>query len=235
MATDGLSERPWVLLPGTLCTGAVFDGLLNSLGVDERLRTVVQLDRPSVHDYDAVFNTLNQDTIVCGFSLGAIVAAHGADRMNVHSLILFGLNPHEDDPSKTAGRHSLARDVQTVGGAAALRSRVTGVLGLNPQTTRDTIYRMAEETAHLIEPQTQLALTRPGALPALAKAKLPVRCITGSEDQAAPSHQGRTAAQIALNGRFCSLDGLGHFALLENPATCAAAVRQMTELAPEIT
>jgi pimeloyl-ACP methyl ester carboxylesterase len=210
----------------------VFDGLMDSLGVDAKLRTVVPLDRSSVHDYDAVFNTLKEDTIVCGFSLGAIVAAHNADRVSVNRLILFGLNPYADDPAKAADRHSLAHDVQTVGGAAALRTRDIGICGRNPQATRHNVYRMAEETAFLIEPQTQLALTRPGALPALAKAQIPVVCITGSEDRAAPPDQGRIASQAALHGRFCSLDGLGHFALLEDPAACAAAVYQTTRTHP---
>lgn len=229
MATDGLSARPWVLLPGTLCTGEVFDGLLDYLGVDASLRMVVQIDRPSVQDYFPVFDTLTKDTVVCGFSLGAIVAAHAADCMNVDSLVLFGLNPYEDDPGKAADRQSLSHDVQTLGGAAALQGRVTDVYGKDPQTTRDTIYRMADETAHLIETQTQLAVTRPGALPALANAQTPVICLTGSEDQAAPPHQGHTAAQTASRGRFCGLNRLGHFALLEDPAACAAAVRQMTD------
>ncbi|WP_296644239.1 alpha/beta fold hydrolase [Roseinatronobacter sp.] len=216
-------------MPGTLCTGAVFDGLLDHLGVETGLRTLVTLDRPSVTDYRPALEALSQETVVCGFSLGAIVAAHAADRMKVHSLLLFGLNPLEDDPSKTTDRHALAHDVQALGGAAALKNRVGVINGNTPQTTMDIIGRMANETAHLIESQTQVALTRPGALTALAKAQMPVVCMTGTHDKAAPCHHGRTAAQAAPRGRFCSLDGLGHFALLEDPAACAAAVRHLMQ------
>lgn len=229
MGIEGLCDRPWVLLPGTLCTVAVFDGLLDCLGVDARDRSLIQLDQPSVQDYSAVFDTLSEDAIVCGFSLGAIVAAHYADRMNVQSLMLFGLNPHADDLNKAAGRHALANDVQAYGGATALRDRAPDVGGKNPDAARQTIYQMADETAHLIDAQTQLALTRPGALPSLAKAKMPVICFTGSQDAAAPADQGRAAAQAAPDGRFLSLEGLGHFALLEDPLACAMVIRTMTE------
>ena len=76
MATDGLSNRPWLLVPGTLCTGAVFDGFLDALGVAYSARTYVTLDRPSIDDYRVDFDGLADNTIVCGFSLGAIVTAH---------------------------------------------------------------------------------------------------------------------------------------------------------------
>lgn len=229
MATRHLSERPWLLLPGTLCTGAVFDGLLDALDVPETNRRYVDLSRPSVADYTADFDKVTEDTVVCGFSLGAIVAAHAADRLAAHSMILFGLNPFADDPCKATGRLELARDVKTLGGSAALKSRKPEVHGPSSEQSRKKIYDMADETAHLIAPQTQLALTRPGALATLAKAQVPVLALTGTRDCSAPVAQGRAAADAAPMGLFHPLEGLGHFALLENPAACATAILQAHE------
>lgn len=229
MATDDLSSRPWVLLPGTLCTRDVFDGMLDILGVDAGHRRVVPLDQSSVQDYAAVLGELGAQTIVCGFSLGAIVAAHCVDRMSVNSLVLFGLNPYADDPDKMAGRHALAEDVGVMGGSGALRARLGDIHGCTPGATRDAICRMADETASLIDVQTALALSRPGALPALAQAPMPIYCLSGSKDHMAPPGQGRAAAHAAPHGRFRALNGLGHFALLEDPAACAAALRQMMD------
>lgn len=229
MAIKSLSKRPWLLLPGTLCTGAVFDKLLDTLGVDNAYQTVVPLDRPAVEDYYVDFDGLSEETIVCGFSLGAIVAAHAANRMNVKTLILFGLNPFADAPSKATLRHDLARDVAAMGGAAALKSRTPNIYGPNPDKTRQQIYQMADDTAHLIDVQTTLALTRPGALPALEQSRMQVLSLTGSHDSAAPTDEGLAAAQAAPHGRFRCLEGLGHFALLEDPNACAASLIEMME------
>lgn len=229
MATRGLADRPWLLLPGTLCTGAVFDRFLDALGVSHSARTYVPLDRPSIQDYSVDFESLSRDTIVCGFSLGAIVAAHFADSMTADRLILFGINPYADDLDKAPSRHALAQDVLAHGGAAALAPRLSDVFGPDPDATRAAICQMADETAPFIKAQTQLALSRSGALPALKRATMPVLAATGTHDQAAPTQHGRAAAQSAPNGQFRTLDGLGHFALLEDPNTCASTVRNWHE------
>lgn len=229
MAIDEISARPWLLVPGTLCTRAVFDGFLDALGVADSARSYMTLDRPSIEDYRADFEGLAKDTIVCGFSLGAIVAAHCADSMTADRLILFGLNPYADDPAKAPSRHSLAQDVRANGGAAALSTRLSDVFGPDPDATRAAICRMAEETAPLIGGQTQLALSRPGALPALKRAAMPVLAATGTHDRAAPATHGKVAAQSAPDGQSCELGGLGHFALMENPDACATAVRNWHE------
>ena len=229
MAIEGLSNKPWLLLPGTLCTGAVFDGFLDELGVAHSARTYVTLDRPSIKDYRVDFDGLAKDTIVCSFSLGAIVAAHFADSMTADRLILFGLNPYADDPAKALSRHALAQDVRTHGGAAALRTRLSDIFGPAPEATQAAICQMAEETAPLIGAQTHLALNRPGALPALKQAAMPVLAATGTHDQAAPPLQGEAAAKSAPKGQFRTLDGLGHFAPLEDPNTCAKMVQNWQE------
>jgi pimeloyl-ACP methyl ester carboxylesterase len=226
MATDRLRAANWALFPGTLCTQAVFDGFLDALDVPASRRQIFSLEWPSVADYRDPLKALSQDTIVCGFSLGAIVAAHHADQMSVQRLILFGLNPHADDPAKAQGRHDLARDVASTGGAAALSARQPTFHGSNPEAVRKSVFQMADETAHLMKAQTRLALTRPGALPALAKARMPILTLTGALDHAAPPAQGQAAAAAAPDGSFHCLDGLGHFALLEDPGLCATAVIQ---------
>lgn len=229
MATEGLSDRPWLLLSGTLCTAAVFDRFLDDLGVAHSARTYVTLDRPSVQDYRADFEGLANGTIVCGFSLGAIVAAYFADKLTVDRLILFGLNPYADDPAKAPSRHALAQDVLAHGGAAVIKTRLSDVFGPDPDATRAAICEMAEKTAPLIAAQTQLALNRPSVLPALEQAAMPVLAATGTQDQVTPVSQGQAAAQSAPNGQFRPLEGLGHFALMESPDTCAAVVRHWQE------
>jgi pimeloyl-ACP methyl ester carboxylesterase len=200
------------------------------MDVPPSLRRNIVLDRPKIDDYASIFDDLPPETIVCGFSLGAIVAAHFADRMTAHRLILFGVNPFADDPAKAASRHDLAKDVNTLGGSAALKSHAPDVFGPNPEQTRAVIHQMAATAAGMIGPQTRLALSRPGAIPALARASMPVLALTGTHDKSAPPNCGMAAAQAAPNGQFVSLEGLGHFALLEDPNACATAVIQCAQV-----
>lgn len=226
MDTDGLKGRLWVLLGGTLCTEVVFDGMLDALDVPLSHRQHVVLDRPKIEDYASTFENLSRDCVVCGFSLGAIVAAHFADSMTAHRLILLGVNPFADDPAKAESRYELEKDVKNLGGAEALGTRTLEVFGPTLDQKRATIYRMADTAAHMIGAQTRLALTRPGAVPALARAPMPVLALTGAQDKSAPPSCGIAAAQAAPDGQFVALEGLGHFALLECPKACATAVRQ---------
>lgn len=228
MAIDRSDGRPWVLLPGTLCTGAVFDAFLDALGVPLASRKVVDLQYPRVEDYaDILAGSVTPDTIICGFSLGAIAAAHLADRLDAAELVLFGLNPHADDPAKHDGRLDLARDVAMLGGQEALASRLPPLAGPHPEQARALVLSMADAAQQFIEAQTALALNRPGALPALAGARCPVTMVTGTDDNQAPLTLAQDAASAAPNGCVVALNGLGHYALVEDPIACARALSEV--------
>lgn len=225
MGTEATDGRPWVLLPGTLCTGAVFDGLLDALGVPMNARRVIDLQHSQLEDYVAdLTDAVEPTAIVCGFSLGAIVAAHLADRMDVSQIVLFGLNPHSDDPAKREGRLSLALDVATKGGAAALADRLPPLAGPDAHRAQALVLSMADEAQQWIEAQTAIALNRPGAFEALTRARCPVTMLTGTNDEQAPLSQAHEAAIAAPQGWVVPLDGLGHYALVEDPDACADAL-----------
>ena len=227
MATEDLRAHDWILLPGTLCTGQIFDPVLDALGVPSARRRTIALRHGAVADYVQLLTPLCEGAVVCGFSLGAIVAAHLGDRLGAERIVLFGLNPHADDPAKAEGRRALARDVRASGGTAAMRSRLSDLRGPDPEGTRAALLAMAGAAAPDIDAQTRLALTRPGAMEALSRTPSPVLVLTGSEDTAAPPALGREAAKAAPRGAFRLLPGLGHYALLEDPGLAARAVRDM--------
>lgn len=231
MATDDLRDRDWVLLPGTLCTEAVFDGFLDVLGVPSQRRKTIPLRQGTVEAYADSVSKHAEGAILCGFSLGAIVAAHLADRTAARAVILFGLNPNADDPAKAAGRLAMAQDVMAVGGREALNSRLPSFSGADPEKARQVVLAMAETTSADIGAQTDLALSRPGALPALSRTQCPVLALTGSRDEMTPATLGQSAAAAAPAGLFRLLPGLGHYALIEDPDTCAQAVIEMSNAA----
>lgn len=221
MAIEDLRTRDWVLLPGTLCTEEVFTGFLDCIGIPTERRKPVRLRFPAVEDYAEILAPIADGAVFCGFSLGAIVAAHVADRFSTARNVLFGLNPFPDDPAKLAGRRELERDILAMGGATALLSRLPRLSGPDPDRARATILAMADVASSDIEAQTALALTRPGALDALSRTRSPVLVMTGSQDDMAPTLQGRSAAEAAPFGRFKDIPNLGHYALLEDASVCA--------------
>lgn len=125
---------------------------------------------------------------------------------------------------KGEGRLDLARDVVRNGGAAALGTRLGPLSGPDPVGARRLILEMAEESGNRIEAQTQLALGRPGALGALSRVGWPVTLLTGDLDKQAPVALAQEAAKAAPHGRALLLPGLGHYALVEDPTACAAAI-----------
>lgn len=246
MGIDELREHHWILLPGTLCSAEVFDGLLDTLGVEKARRYPIVLKYPRTEDYlpdmqDIISSIANDaagvctglghdnrpQIIVCGFSLGAIVVAHLADRLDVSALVLFGLNPNADDPTKASGRLGLEDAVYKEGGRTALESRLPSILGPSPDRTRELILSMADDTASFIGAQTILALTRPGAMNALASSRCPIRLLTGSEDSGAPFKLAFSAANAAADGRAMPLEGLGHYALAEDPKLCCTLLKEV--------
>ena len=228
MATDISRPRSWLLLPGTLCTGTVFDGFLDALNVPQQARQVILLDRPAVSDYLQEMKAMsNADTVVCGFSLGAIVAAHLADQLPASQFLLFGLNPHADDPAKRDGRLALCQDVHQRGGASALASRLPPLAGNDPEHARAIRVSMAEATGELVDAQTALALSRPGALPSLARTQAPVSLLTGTCDAQAPLDLVRDAADVSSHVSLIRLPDLGHYALLEDPDACSRLVEPL--------
>ena len=228
MGIETLIQKDWVLLPGTLCSADVFTGFLDALDIPGTRRRGVTLGRPHVENYGDLVE-VSRNAVVCGFSLGAIVAAHHAAALEASALVLFGLNPYSDDPAKAEGRHALASDVAQNGASTALEARLPPFNGPDPAGARQKVLKMADLTAALIEPQTRLALSRPGALQALSNCRCPVLVLTGENDVMAPPDQGRAAAEAAPGGQFHLLTGLGHYALIEDPAACAAALTDMED------
>ena len=225
MDIDALRERRWILLPGTLCTSGIFEDFLDLVGVESDRRFPVVLKHLQIDDYISVLDqVMRPGAVVCGFSLGAIVAAHLADRLDASALVLFGLNPLSDDPDKARDRQIFAQAVKTEGGRAALQPRLPAIYGKTPARTTELLLTMADDTADLIEEQTALALNRPGAMGALAAARCPVRLLTGSEDKNAPFALAQAAAKVAADGLASELDGLGHYALAEDARLCHAAL-----------
>ncbi|RJL08601.1 alpha/beta fold hydrolase [Paracoccus siganidrum] len=217
----------WWLLPGTLCTAEVFEPLLGALAVSPQQCRSVRLDRPAVEDYAAELASVEDEDIVLGFSLGAILAAHHLDRMRALAAVLIAANPFADTPEKSAARLEQLARISVEGPGAVMAAAWPALVGPDARenpAVGNRIVAMAEQTVQDLPAQTELALRRPGAEPMLASARSRALFITGREDPAAPPDRAMRAAAIGRH-ELVLVDGAGHFLPLEAPRACAEAIR----------
>ncbi|MEM1377099.1 MAG: alpha/beta hydrolase [Pseudomonadota bacterium] len=226
-AAGNAGQSNWVLLPGTLCTPDVFDPLLNNLGIGAQRRKFIELNRPDVADYRSdLTSTITHGDVVCGFSLGAIVAVHNLDVLQrASAVILLACNPYADPPENRANRESI-RD-RVIGGHAAdwVHEKAHTMMANVDMALVSTVISMAEETSHIIGAQTDLAAGRPGAVDEILSSSVPLFFVTGTEDQMTPAERIRDVTEKSRNAVLTEVAGLGHYALIENPAAVADAIR----------
>lgn len=201
--------------------------MLHALSVPSSNRVPVPLDQPGIAIYrERLPQVVQPGDIVCGFSLGAIVTAHCADLLaHAQAIVLFGVNPFADAPEKRAGRLALRDQVAERGAQRVFAKTPPPIFADDAGAVLESIIDMAVETQAQLPAQTQLALSRPGALSALAQSSTPVFALAGTKDIMTPLSDATAAADAAPAGQAITLEGLGHYALLENPHACADALR----------
>lgn len=225
--TDFGGTGKWVLVPGTLCTGRVFDPLLDELGVSRVDRHVITPDAPDVRDYDArLRKAVTGGEIVCGFSLGALILAHNLGALrHARAIVLLASNPFPDLPENRANREAV-RDRVLAGSARDwVIENWAAMSASDSKDLRDFVASMAEETVELIPAQTELAASRPGAQDDLTNTDLPLVFVTGSDDRLTPPKLISTIVENATDAQLYLIEGLGHFALIEAPDQVARAIR----------
>ena len=225
--TDIGGTGKWVLIPGTLCTGRVFDPLLDELGVSRVDRHVITPDAPDVRDYDArLREAVTGGEIVCGFSLGALILAHNLEALrHARAVVLLASNPFPDPPENRANREAVCDRVLAGGARGWVIENWAAMSASNRDDLREFVASMAEETAEHIPAQTDLAASRPGAQDDLANTDLPLIFVTGSADRLTPSKLLAKIVENAKDAQLHLIEGLGHFALIEDPDQVATAIR----------
>ncbi|MEO1745147.1 MAG: alpha/beta hydrolase [Pseudomonadota bacterium] len=218
----------WLLAPGTLCTPRVFDPMLEYLAPDDRDRDFITLDAPHVEDFhDRLQAQVTTEHIVCGFSLGSIMLAHNLDALhNARAAVLVACNPFADRMENRTNREAI-RDRVLAGDARGwVQDNWVSMAANGSDALMDFVATMAMESAPLIPNQTELAASRPGAVEALLESDVPLLFVTGSQDQLTPAAPLAAIVRDARQASLQVVEGLGHFALTEDPYRVAAAIRR---------
>ncbi|HSN02936.1 MAG TPA: alpha/beta fold hydrolase [Acidimicrobiales bacterium] len=203
-------------------------------------REVWTLDLPGHGDAHAVRATLKEtaDLVVDalgeepidlgGYSFGARVALHVAlaHPSRVRRLVLLGASRGIEDPVARGQRRladeQLAQRIEEIGADAFLAEWLAQPLFA---TLRDVDAASRSRDSEGLAASLRLAGTGTQAwlAPRLAEIAMPVLALAGSLDAKFVGEASAIAAAVA-NGRFALVEGAGHAAHLERPATCATLV-----------
>jgi pimeloyl-ACP methyl ester carboxylesterase len=220
-----LDRRPLLLLPGTLCTGAVFDLQRQRLShaADALVIAEFRGERSIAQMADTAARLVptGRKADVVGFSMGGMVAIDLATRFpdRVNRIALLNSNSHSDLPGRHAARVEALDAARRQGLRAVVEKRMLpAYLHRQEAAHRDLILDMAEEQGmEAFAAQIEALSTRPDAGRALAGLELPVLILGAVEDPLCPPASQRDMLRHARRGELVLLEDCGHFALLEKP------------------
>lgn len=221
---------PLLFLAGTLCDARVFAPLQAALGSAAPVIVMGGVD--STPDMAArILADAPARFSLCGFSLGAIVALELVAQApaRVERLALIGGNARAMPQSTASARR-----------AAALIARVEGCSGYiasvwdasvpasraEDAALRQLLETMASDTSPAtFAQQAEISAVRHDLRSRLPDFRLPTIALCGAEDQVCPPHLSEEIAAAIPGARLAIVPDAGHYALLDQTAIVAAALR----------
>lgn len=228
-----MTRLPLLLLPGTLCSAALFA---------HQVRHLADLTAPqvvAVHLHDTlpavarhVLAQVQGPFALAGLSYGGIVAFEvwRQARDRIVKLALLHTNPHPASP-QTREKQQRFVGMAHLGDFRAITTDHLKDAMLHPAhqgnlTLRRTVLAMAEEigiSGFVNTIKAQLA--RPSALPDLPQIACPTLVLTGREDTVVPLEIHQQMAAAVPNSRLVIVEQCGHLSTLEQPEVVTQALR----------
>lgn len=232
-AACAASHLPLLLLPGTLCDGAVFAPMLACMEeVADRVTTLALPDEMDMaRAARAILAVAPPRFALLGFSLGGILAVHTAalapERVGALAIVAGTGRPVPE--AEHAARRADARggaDDPATHVAERLAPAYFGHLGAGKAAGHR---QMAVAMAGRLEGrallrQSELALSRPDARTLLPRLTMPTLVLAGRQDAINPPAVQREMVDLLPRATLTLIDGAGHFVLLEKPAAVATAI-----------
>lgn len=181
---------------------------------------------------EAVRQSIDEPTVVVGFSMGAIVASELARSSpeRVAALGLIAFNASADLPERAAVRPRQQEAVRQ-GGLETIVSEELKPNYLADSNRSDrhlltTVMAMARALGPAVfVAQSEALRLRDDLRPALPQFEMPVLLACGSEDRLCPPDwHRRWATMIGLHAQFSEIPAAGHLLPLEQPDALADAL-----------
>jgi len=217
-----MTQIPILFLPGTLCTGLMFDEQINHLEQYCQHITVVQFTRENtLVDMAAkvITATGNVPCAIIGFSLGGIVALEVAKThpQLIAKLALVNSNCHADFPERKKAREAQIHQAKS----GQLSELMTTTFLPNYLFKKDSrLEKLIMAMAMSLGPECFIAQLmaiddRPDSLMTLQKLESDILIISGKQDKICPVEHQQIMHKSLPQSRLQLLDNCGHFSPLE--------------------
>ncbi len=221
-----------VLIPGLLCTEALYAEQLAHLGQ----RAAVMVADHSGHDSldamaSAILDAAPERFALAGLSMGGYLAfeiMRQAPR-RVERLALLDTSARPDSEEQSANRRRLVALAEKKGVAAPAREmfpRLVAPSRGSDEGLRAKFLGMAEATGVAGFAHQQAAIAgRPDSRKTLAAITCPTLVLVGEEDQLTPVEMAQEIAEGIAGSRLAVVPGVGHLSTLEAPDRVTAELR----------
>lgn len=229
---DPTAKPPLILLPGLLCTAALWRHQIKTLA-DIAEITVADLTEDDTIEAMAerVLKTAPPRFTLAGLSMGGYVAQAIVRRApeRVARLALLDTSARPDSPAQTERRQGLIKQVE-IGEFKGVTARLMPLLihadRLGDQILTHTITRMAEQVGKdAFLRQQHAIMTRPDGRPALPRIACPTLILCGRQDALTPLEVHEEMAALIPNAALVVIEDCGHLAPLERAVTVSALLR----------
>lgn len=227
---------PLVLLPGTLCDERLFAPLLSRIG-DRAADVIVIADGDPAAAARAVLDRAPDRFALLGFSLGGLVALEIAlcAPVRVAGLAMIDSNARARAADAPAPAATPSEAV------AATWPECVGVDRRNDDGLRSLLLDMAERIGpETFSAQDRLVRVRTDKRDRLSSIRVPAVIIAGRDDRLCPPAVQQEMAAAMPDAEIALIDGVGHFAPIEDPdgvalhvATWLARVDQACQTRPD--
>jgi pimeloyl-ACP methyl ester carboxylesterase len=225
--------HPVLLLPGTLCTGAIFDHQTRTLEALAPAVEVVQFrNESSIEEMVAtVVRRIppGEPAAIAGFSMGGMVALALARRApeRIAKLALINSNHHGDRPERRTRRlDQLSAATESDLPGLIERDYLPRYLHRQQPEHRALILEMARELGiECFRSQTTALASRADASQILQSIGCPTLFIGSNEDPLCPPAVQREMHGMVAQSKLLMLTDCGHFSTLERPRAVSQALR----------
>jgi len=222
---------PILLLPGTVCDGALFAPLLELLDLPQALMADMTGGSSAAEQAALILSQAPERFTLLGFSLGGIVALEIAAQApeRVAGLILIDTTPRPDLPANAATRRAAAARAQAEGMDFYILEAWDNLVSpqsRDDEALRETILGMARRVgAQTLASQSEVAINRIDSRPRLGAIGVPTLVLAGEDEKVCPLEAHQELAQGIAGAQYFTIPQAGHFAPLENPAAVARHIR----------
>ena len=221
-----------LLLPGTLCTGAVFSRQVEALsGQCANIQIATFSKERSIETMAETAASLipeGSQVAVAGFSMGGMVALALAERYpeKVERIALLNSNCHPDLPERRNRRGSYVEEARQKSLRVIIKDGfLQNYLHRQSPPHRELILDMAEEHGLAgFEAQSEALAGRPDLGPALSQLTCPVLILGARQDVLCPPQVQWNMHEECAHAHLVMLEDCGHFAVLEKPAEVSKAL-----------